>query len=325
MELSPEDKSRLAKELQELEEKRLKAKSNTRWALFFALFIAGLTIIGAIFSESFQIAVIGIVIGGAIYGGIYYFKFSQFKAEFKQKVIPLIAKTINPTLRYTHNGYVSESEFRRSGLFKKSCDRYKGEDHFVGKIDKTEVEFSELHAQERHTTTDSKGRTRTTYETFFKGLFMIADFHKDFKGNTVVLPDTAERTLGGWLGKKLQSWNISRDDLVYLEDPEFEKEFVVYGSDQVEARYILSTSLMRRILELKHKFRCPVYLSFLNSKVYIAIYSNNDILEPSLSKSLLDQDAIKKFFDEIRLCVDIVDQLNLNTRIWSKQDGLTTE
>lgn len=320
MDIPAQVKADLQKELETLEAVRLKAKSNTRTALFIAIGVAVVALIIYLFTKSIGVIGGGVILGAIIYGSVYFIKFGKYKTEFKLKVIPAIVKAISPGLRYSHNSHISRGEFINSEIFKQRVDRFSGEDYFQGTIGQTEVEFSELHAQEKHTTTDSKGRTKTTYVTFFKGLFMIADFHKDFKGSTIVLPDTAEKTFGGWLGKKLQSWNISREDLVYLEDPEFEKEFVVYGSDQVEARYILSTSLMRRILELKHQFKCPIYLSFLRSKVYIAIYSNKNMLEPSLSKSLLDQGAIQKFFDEINLCVDIVDQLNLNTRIWSKQD-----
>ena len=72
----------------------------------------------------------------------------------------------------------------------------------------------------------------------------MADFNKNFNGHTVVLPDTAEKILGKF-GQSLQSMS-SRGELVKLEDPEFEKEFCVYGDDQVEARYILSPALMKR-------------------------------------------------------------------------------
>ena len=47
--------------------------------------------------------------------------------------------------------------------------------------------------------------------------------------------------------------NFSRPPLVKLEDPEFEKHFVVSGEDQVEARYILSTCLMQRLTDFRNK------------------------------------------------------------------------
>lgn len=49
----------------------------------------------------------------------------------------------------------------------------------------------------------------------------------------------------------MQNINVGRPDVVRLEDPEFEKIFVVYSSDEVEARYILSTSFMERLVEFR--------------------------------------------------------------------------
>lgn len=56
--------------------------------------------------------------------------------------------------------------------------------------------------------------------------------------------------------------NIQRDK---LEDPEFEKHFAVYSSDQVQAGYILSTSLMSRIVDFKEKSSRRIHLSFIGS------------------------------------------------------------
>lgn len=319
MEAFTEVKASLTNELEVLEQRRLHLVKNSRTALIVALILGLLGGGFSLFTQQPQWAIVSLVIAVAVYAITRGISGSKYKTEFKQKVLPVIIKSINPGLAYSADNYIARHEFVGSKIFQNRIDRYKGEDHFIGMVGQTHVEFSELHAEEKHTSTDSKGRTQTRWVTIFKGLFMIADFHKDFKGHTIVLPDTAEKFFGGWLGKKLQSWNISRDDLINLEDPEFEKEFVVYGDDQVEARYILSTSMMRRILELQQKFNCGIYLSFLNSKVYIAIYSGKNMLEPKFSQSLLEQDALKRFYDEINICLDIVEQLNLNTRIWSKQ------
>ena len=85
----------------------------------------------------------------------------------------------------------------------------------------------------------------------------------------------------------------SRGELVRLEDPEFKKECCVYSDDQVEARYILSTSLMKRILEFKQKWRTKVSLSFRDSKVYIAIRMNKNLFETRLFKSIVDYHFIE--------------------------------
>jgi hypothetical protein len=182
-------------------------------------------------------------------------------------------------------------------------------------LGKTAVEFSEVIA--KHKTSSGTGSDRKDkYTTIFKGIFFLADFNKHFQGHTVVLPDTAERMLGKF-GQRLQRMS-SRGELVRLEDPEFEKEFCVYSDDQVEARYILSTSLMQRILEFRRKWNTKVSLSFRDSKVYIAIRMNRNLFETRLFKSIVDYKFIEKNTYFLTLLTDIVEDLNLNTRIWTK-------
>ena len=149
-------------------------------------------------------------------------------------------------------------------------------------------------------------------------VFFIADFNKHFKSRTLVLPDTAEKLFGKF-GQKLQSMSFSRGKLIKLEDPEFEKEFCVYGNDQVESRYILSMSLMRRILEFKKKWETKIYLSFVDSKVYIAISLNKNLFEPKLFKTIVNYSFIEENITYLLLLIGIVEDLNLNTRIWTKE------
>ena len=100
---------------------------------------------------------------------------------------------------------------------------------------------------------------------------------------------------------------------------EFEKEFVVYGTDQVEARYILSTALMRRILEFKRKMKVPVCISFVNSNLYMAIGIKKNLFEPRVLRTILDFEMVRDYLEDVILAVGIVEDMNLNTRIWTKE------
>jgi hypothetical protein len=131
------------------------------------------------------------------------------------------------------------------------------------------------------------------------------------------LPDTAERMLGKF-GQNLQSMS-SRGELIKLEDLEFEKEFCVYGDDQVEARYLLSTSLMKRIVDYKRKWNTKLYLSFHHSKVYIAVKTSKNLFETRLFKSIVDYNFMQENIHYLELLTGIVEDLNLNTRIWTKE------
>jgi len=299
------------------EERKLILKKLNKLALILWLILAIGTAIFFIIDKWFIAIFLGLILGG-----IYLFmrhKYSKgYHYGFKTKVISVIVKFIDPNLTFDHTGKIAESEFAATKIFKSRRDRYKGEDLVYGKLGKTDIRFSEVHAEYKTQSTNSKGQTTTTWHTIFKGILFIADFNKTFNSEVFVLPDTAEKLFGKW-GQKLQSLNKSHGNLVKLEDPEFEKAFAIYGNDQVEARYLLSTSLMERILNFKKKTKNDVYLSFVDSRLHVGITLYKDLFEARLRKTLLDFDYIKTNLDYFLLFTGIVDDLNLNRRIWGKE------
>ena len=235
----------------------------------------------------------------------------KYVQDFKARIIEKVVKAVDEELAYSRADYIPEAVFKASKMFTHRIDRYHGDDYVKGRLGQTGVEFSEVHAS--YITRDSKGRTQN--HPIFDGLFFSADFNKKFKSITVVLPDIAERMFGG-LGTMLQSWNKSRGQLIKLEDPEFEKLFVVYGDDQIEARYILSTSLMSRIVEFKKKTKKNIHMSFSGDKIFVAISYARGLFEPRLFRTILDFAPIEQYYEDLKVATGIVEELNLNTRIW---------
>jgi hypothetical protein len=249
---------------------------------------------------------------------------SRFRSSFKDRVMRQIVAFIGEDLHYEPDSYLGEGEFRATRIFGRTPDRYSGEDMVSGMRGATRLRFSEVHAEYKTESTDSKGNRETHWHTIFKGILFAADFNKHFQGLTVVEPDNAERMLG-FVGKALQGWGSkldSRGELVSLDDPEFEQAFKVTATDQVEARYILSNSLMRRILELKNKTGKQIALSFCDSHVYLAIPSDKNMFEaPSMFSPItrsLSVETVQGYFADMLLVLGIVEELDLNTRIWSK-------
>ncbi len=303
--------------LQEFEQQRLKVRTKT----LLALSICGLLAIGGGLFFYLQghlevgviLAVLSVIVGGFVSTQAR----KGYVRAFKQGVVGRIASFVDKSIQYVPEGYVSQDDYRDSRIFKQDVDRYRGEDLFKGTQDKTEFRFSELHTEYKSESSDSKGNRQTTWHTIFRGGFFIADFHKNFQGYTVVLPDTAEKSFG-WLGKKFQGTFRHTGELVSLDDPEFEREFVVYSSDQIEARYLLSHSMMQRILAFHRKGGSHLRVAFHHSNVYLAIDSNRDRFEPRVMKSVLDPELCREFLEDLLFIYGLIDDLNLNTRIWSK-------
>ncbi len=291
---------------------------------FIILAVVILVVVGATLAASGSdadgvVPVVGLVLGVIVLFLSWWLLTRKFVDDFKQQVVGEIARFVDPSLTYSPKDYIRQDRFKASRIFLQGIDRYKGEDLVAGKIGATAIEFSEIHAEYKTTTTDSKGNSRTQWHTIFKGLFVIADFNKHFAGTTVVLPDVAERTFGR-LGKFFQKMNLTRKEkLVNLEDPDFEKAFVVYGSDQIEARYILSPAMMQRILEFSNRRKHTVCLSFTGSNVNLAVTTGKDMFEPRLFRSLLDFKRVQEYLDDLQFAIAVVDELDLNTRIWTKE------
>ena len=306
----------LMADIEVLEESRKKVASKL-YTVGIILVSIALLVAGVLYSSTsspMHSILIPLVVGGVIFGLFYGYYTKSYTCDFKLKVIKRIVEFIDPVLGYEPSSKISRGQFEMSGIFRHRIDTYCGDDYVAGILDKTNIEFSELHAE--YITRDSKGNT--THHTIFKGLFFVADFNKHFVGKTYVLPDAAERMLGG-IGTFLQKANKGRGNLVKLEDVAFEKEFAVYSNDQIEARYILTHNLMERILEFKKKTKKKLYMSFINASVYVAIPYAKDLFEPRVFKTLIDFEPIQEYYEDLTLAISIVEELNLNTRIWTKE------
>jgi hypothetical protein len=234
-------------------------------------------------------------------------------ASFKENVIQQIIHFIDDNLQFNHARCIPQSTFSASKIYTNSGRRYSGDDWVGGKLGQTDIEFSEIHVEDY--TKDKDGKK--SYYTIFRGIFFIADFHKDFIGETFVLTDSAEKMFGR-LGKMFQKMNISRPQLVKMENVTFEKQFVVYGSDQIEARYIITPVLMETMLAIQSLFK-GVQFSFIHSKIYITIPQRTNMFEPNFFKPLTDFNYLSGYYTLLFHCINLVETLELNNRIWSKE------
>jgi hypothetical protein len=292
---------------------KLTELETTRAALAGKIKLYGLIGLGVgVAFMAFKISGWPLILAGA---GIFFFyqhHAKHFRNNYKTKIIASLAHAQG--LQYNHLACINRSDYDQSKIFLTRPDRYWGDDFLTGTVGKTGVRFSELHTQYR------SGGKNKSYHTIFRGIFFIADFNKNFIGETFVLPDVSENVFGSGLSDFLQKLNMMRPKLVKLEDVEFEKAFAIYGTDQVEARYILSPALMQRILTLKQKFNTNVALSFIGSHVYIAITINKNLFEaPWLFSPVDNYKQLEEYYNDIAMCVEIVEILDLNTRIWTKE------
>lgn len=307
----------LKNDLTSLEEQRKKVKTK---AIVTFLLIALLTLVALILTSQYAEDGLGVgtllfeVIAGYILGAFAFMMVSKgFVREYKLTILPSLIKQIDPQATYSIDNHISQSTAESSGLFRFSLSKVAGSDLVQANYHDVAIEFSNLTLE--HSYRDEENNKTTTY-VLFSGLFIAVDFNKNFKTNTIVLPESEEKKYGTMLGQWIQSRDEHYGSLVKMDNPEFEKIFVVYAADQIEARYILTPSTMERILKFKASTNQPILFAFNNSKLYIGIATGKDFFAPKIFKSLFDTDATKEYAHNISFAINIIDDLKLNERLW---------
>lgn len=235
---------------------------------------------------------------------------SYFKSKL-QEIWNEVAVNIHPSLKFDMSNYIEEEDFNRSLMFSLFDfggvivdSDYEGSGYVEGKIGSVNIRFSNVRVlyDVEKDYEDSNGNRSKAIQTVevFKGIFVILDFNKEFRGPIHLFPTSVSSL--AYLGN------------VKLESPEFNRYFYVFARDQTEARYVLSTSLMERLLKYISKIETVPYVSFVMSKMYIGI---PDMLLPTYVTTF-DLSLIDEIYYSLSIVVSVIDDLDLNTRIWSK-------
>lgn len=326
-------------QVEEFEAARVAALETFRSRLMIALPLAIIVIGGgAYLINQFQptsslietLATLAMIVAG-IAGSWVYWPVLKYKDSIKTRIFADTFRYFGPEWQYRPNGIggqvnsVNTPSAGLGGLFQESQAEEQDYDSYLGMSAMTPyMHFGILPTHERAKTEDylsgahrevplslfectltstrNSGKRRHTV-VHFKGLVVQLHVPKRFGGHTTVKRDAG--SVGNWFGKQF-SGELKP---VKLEDPRFEKRYEVYGSDQVEARYLLSPSFMERLVELEDLFaahnggRCDIKCAFKDGKLLFAIpttkewFSTGSIFKPA------------NFIGEINLILKEMDQL----------------
>lgn len=103
---------------------------------------------------------------------------------------------------------------------------------------------------------------------------------------------------------------------VNLEDVEFNKRYILYSDDEVEARYLATPAFMERLKSLELAFSAKkIKISCRGSKMLLAIESRKDLFEfVNINKPLNSPEQFRKFFDQIASVLLMIDHFKLDEK-----------
>lgn len=294
-----------------------------------------------------------------IFLAVYLFKDVKARREklrhkIKKEIVTDLVHFMNENFKYKPDKYVSSTNFKRANIFKERVNQYEGDDLITGYVGgksiteegveeeppRTDVSFSEIKADQVKRYKDKDGKTNEAVHTIFQGLFFKADFNKDFNGLTIVVPKTNNRD---WFSFLNNSENKLED--VELENIDFMNKFTVRTTDPILARYILTPGFMNRLFtfserestdetltqptsvkeafqmgvqDLSYEHSATPYFSFRDGTMYFLLPTRTKHFEFNVL-SPLNKNLIYSYFKDINLALELVDELNLNLRIWTKK------
>ena len=254
---------------------------------------------------TFVVPLVGLVVGTLVAVTRYLLPASaasaNYHSRFKHDVAVEVFKVVCPAAVYAPYDGIAPDVVVESGLFN-ARGHHTSDDRVQGTIGSTPFEAADLDL--RYTT----GGKNSTNVVVFRGLFFHLDFNKRLSGTTLIDPRDAG---GSTLGDRSALVEVT------LENPDFVERFRVWSSDEVEARYVLTPSMMERILTLAARSTKPLHLAFRNSRAFLGVNYGRALFEPGIRDST-SAAAIHEMAAQFALAEGIVEELDLNTRIWTK-------
>ena len=84
-----------------------------------------------------------------------------------------------------------------------------------------------------------------------------------------------------------------------LEDPEFERIFEVYTTDQVESRYLLTPDLMQKLVDMEKVFHGGKLKCCFDDGELLITLQGSDLFEPgSMFKRLDDPERVRELLSD---------------------------
>jgi len=284
-----------------------------RKRLLLLLFVSILFLIGVTILDIYVdilVVTLFFLIFIAFYIAFILYRIRQFVITFKPNIVNLILDFIDDevnygTLTYDAKKKISKETFLSSCIFATEAPFYKGEDFIRGSYREMTFELCELNVREY-----SKVRNRTNY--IFKGVFFQGNFNSKAhsgKGKIVILPQEFSQ----YQSRTIKAFNRiggrNADDIVSRK---FREAFIVMANKSANVNNILSYDMQNAILNYRAQTEKEIYVSFIGSKMFIAVTEPKDLLEPHVFQSNVSFELVREFFEDLQLLLSVLEDLDVN-------------
>ncbi|MCM1339086.1 MAG: DUF3137 domain-containing protein [Muribaculaceae bacterium] len=226
----------------------------------------------------------------------------SFENKIKSKVLPVLMRAV-PGFYWQQSQTVKDEDICSSkiiGFAYRARASY--DDNFIGDYRGVPVAIAECEYE--------IGNGKSS-KTIFQGVVIRIKMNKNFEGTTLI---RAKKAYNADKKELLKKQGLSE---VHLEDPEFEKRYLIFANDQVEARYLITTAFMERLKNIRLAFNAKhISCSFHEDSVYIAPHTGKDLFSLcSLVKPVDNHEQFTVLFNEFVSILELVDHFKLDKKL----------
>jgi len=275
--------AKIEPELEALEQRRKKALQ-----LFLLIWLVGAVpfVAELLFFPQFQLLIFTAVLVGVF----AYVPLARVRAASKEAIINALCAPIAITYAETKFDPPAYDSFLSLHLLPNPEDK-SFQDLFSGRHGGVDFQLCQA------TLSQGSGKSR---HVVFRGQVLRITTARRLLGTTVILRDS------GWLDRFECPAGLAK---VGLEDPQFERVFEVFGSDQVEAREILTQTFMEELMALEQSYagqhlRC----GFVGPEVLIAVEGPLRFDVGSMFTTLIDRARVEGIANDIEAVFKLIDR-----------------
>ena len=232
----------------------------------------------------------------------------KYAREFKQPVVEALLKKWYDVYSYEEHGGLPLAEIYNSGLLTRHADRWHMEDCIEGMYHNVQFRTCDVHLEEEHTYTDSKGNTHTEWITFFRGRWYQFFLNRSFE-NTVIRIKEKKRI------KEMVTRGLEK---VEVESIDFTDKFMAYANDEHQFFYIFTPVVVEKMMELEKMHKGQFMFSLDGNIVNFGINDNRDYLELSL-KTPITEESMKTYESQINIMAAIIKEFRFDTYKYQEQ------
>lgn len=227
---------------------------------------------------------------------------------------------------------LSEESLDKMDLFNLNVAKYSGKNYIKVPYNKNTMVFSDMKTYiidiietKKEIYKEGKKYIRTTRKkkkrTIFEGMYIGATLNKKNANHIYLIPNNFNDT---FLQSKIMNYIKYYGTPVMLENLEFSKKYKVFCDDEVQARYILSLSLMERINKLDELYKGKKYIVFKEGKRFaiciegLSIENIKKIKLPIFRNERQELNILNKIFIQLNNLFKIYYILDLGNELYAK-------